>query len=196
MRLGRGVAAVERRAGAAHDVGPTGNSNQGAFMQALLRFLVAAGALCGGAAFAAEPSGCDKFKWPIDKAQAALAAAQPLAPGATLAIDAAARVKLVPFAEAKLALAPERPPKFSPSYAGAFALAAPTAAGVYTATISANGWLDLVQDGKFLKQVGFSAATDCPNVRKAVKFRLTAAPTMLQVTGVGVDEISVIVSPQ
>ena len=166
-------------------------------MQALLRFLVAAGALCGGAAYAADPSGCDKFKWPIDQAQAALAAAAgPLAPGGTVTIDAAARLKLVPFAEAKLALAPERPPKFSPSFAGAFALAAPTAAGVYTATVSANGWLDIVQDGKFLKPIGFSAATDCPNVRKAIKFRLAATAATLQLTGVGAEEISVIVSPE
>ena len=53
-----------------------------------------------------SPSGCDQFKWPIAHEQAALTApaAGPLAPGAALPADAGARLKLVPFAEAKLAL--------------------------------------------------------------------------------------------
>ena len=34
-----------------------------------------------GSAFAQEPVGCDKFKWPIDKERALLAAAAPVAPG-------------------------------------------------------------------------------------------------------------------
>ena len=131
-------------------------------MGARLRILFAAGLLArpapAGSWAQAAPrprrsSGCDQFKWPIAHEQAALAApaAGPLAPGATLPADAGARLKLVPFAEAKLALAPERPPKFSPSYAGAFALDAPAAAGVYKVTLSAGGWIDVVQDGKFLK---------------------------------------------
>ena len=126
-------------------------------MGARLRILLAAGLLSAGyagwllgsgVAAAAESSGCDQFKWPIAHEQAALAApaAGPLAPGATLPADAGARLKLIPFAEAKLALAPERPPKFSPSYAGAFALDAPAAAGVYKVTLSAGGWIDVVQD--------------------------------------------------
>jgi hypothetical protein len=157
----------------------------------------AVGLLGSGCAAAAAPSGCDQFKWPIAHEQAALAApaAGPLAPGAALAVDSGARLKLVPFAEAKLALPPERPPKFSPSYAGAFALEAPAAAAVYKITLSAGGWIDVIQDGKFLKPVAFSDATGCANARKSVKFRLAAAPATLQLTGVGDPDIAVIVSP-
>jgi len=176
-------------------------------MGARLRILLAAGLLSAGyagwllgsgVAAAAESSGCDQFKWPIAHEQAALAApaAGPLAPGATLPADAGARLKLIPFAEAKLALAPERPPKFSPSYAGAFALDAPAAAGVYKVTLSAGGWIDLVQDGKFLKAINFSDATGCANARKSVKFRLAAEPATLQLTGVGAPDVSIIVSPE
>ena len=176
-------------------------------MGARLRILLAAGLLSAGyagwllgsgVAAAAESSGCDQFKWPIAHEQAALAAPAtgPLAPGATLPADAGARLKLTPFAEAKLALAPERPPKFSPSYAGAFALDAPAAAGVYKVTLSAGGWIDVVQDGKFLKAVAFSEATGCANARKSVKFRIAAEPATLQLTGVGDPDIAVVVSPE
>jgi hypothetical protein len=169
-------------------------------MWATLRILSAAGLSAGllGSGCAAAASGCDQFKWPIAHEQAALAApaAGPLAPGATLPADAGARLKLVPFAEAKLTIAPERPPKFSPSYAGAFALDAPAAAGVYKVTLSAGGWIDLVQDGKSLKAVNFSDATGCANARKSVKFRLAAEPATLQLTGVGAPDVSIIVSPE
>ena len=93
-------------------------------------------------------------------------------------------------------VAPERPPKFSPSYAGAFALDAPAAPAVYKVTLSAGAWIDVVQDGKFLKPIAFSEATGCANARKSVKFRLAAAPTTLQLTGVGDPDISIVVSPE
>jgi len=158
----------------------------------------AAGLLGSGCAAAAEASGCGQFKWPIAHEQAALAApaAGPLAPGATLPADAGARLRLVPFAEAKLALAPERPPKFSPSYAGAFSLEAPAAPAVYKVTLSAEGWIDVIQDGKFLKAINFSGATGCANARKSVKFRIAAEPATLQLTDVGDPDIAVIVSPE
>ena len=171
-----------------------------------LRILFGSGLLAGlavarwgaGSVEAAEASGCDQFKWPIAHEQAALAApaAGPFAPGATLPANSGARLKLVPFAEAKLALAPERPPKFSPSYAGAFAFEAPAAAADYKVTLSAGGWIDVIQDGKFLKPVAFSDATGCANARKSVKFRFAAEPATLQLSGVGDSDIAIIVSPE
>jgi hypothetical protein len=173
----------------------------------MLRALLAAGLLAAGpvgglpgsgSAAAAAPSGCDQFKWPIAHEQAALAApaAEPLASGAKLPADSGARLKLAPFAEAKLALAPERPPKFSLSYAGAFALDAPSAPGVYKVTLSAGGWIDVIQKGKFLRPVAFSEAAGSANARKSVKFRLAAEPATLQLTGVGNPDIAIVVSPE
>ena len=116
--------------------------------------------------------------------------AEPLASGAKLPADSGARLKLVPFAEAKLALAPERPPKFSPSDAGVFALDAPSAPGVCKVTLTAGGWIDVIQNGKF------SEAAGCANARKSVKFRLAAEPATLQLTGVGDPDIAIVVSPE
>ena len=189
--------------GASGDPTAPGEEAMGASLRVLLAvgFLgasSAAGLLSLGCAAAAAPSGCDQFKWPIAHEQAALAApaAGPLEFGATLKADAGTQLKLAPFAEAKLALAPERPPKFSPSFAGAYSLDAPATPAVYKVTLSAGAWVDVVQDGKFLKPVAFSEATGCANARKSIKFRLAAAPTTLQLTGVGDPDIAIIVSPE
>ena len=163
-------------------------------MRAMVSIVVAAVLLNAGEALAVDASGCDQFA----KVNAALAApaADPVPAGAALPGGTAARLKLVAFAEAKLALAPERPPKFSPSYAGAFALDAPASSGVFKVALSSTGWIDLIQDGKFLKPVHFSDAAGCPPLRKVVEFRLAPAPATLQVTGVGRDEVSIVVSPE
>ncbi|HYA74037.1 MAG TPA: hypothetical protein VEF36_12860 [Roseiarcus sp.] len=147
---------------------------------------------------AAEPSGCDKFKWPIAHEQSALSASQArrLEAGAVLAFDAAASVHLAPLAEAKLEMPPERAPKASPSYAGAFKLNAPGAAGTYKVSLSGEGWIDVVQDGRLVKPVAFSGALDCPGLRKSVKFPLEAKPLTIQLSDVKSADISLIVSPE
>ncbi len=64
---------------------------------------------------AAEPSGCDKFKWPIERERAALTAPDrtKLASGNELAAIPASGITLalVPAPDAKLPMPPERVPK-------------------------------------------------------------------------------------
>ena len=71
-----------------------------------------------------------------------------------------------------------------------YSRAAPKA-GLYTVSLSAGGWVDLVQDGHFLKPKAFSGATDCDGIRKTMKYELSASPFVLQVSGtrrdVGLD---------
>ena len=118
--------------------------------------------LCLGAApaFAAEePSGCDKFKWPIER---------------------------------------ERAPKEGTFAGFASVKAAPKAApkaGLYTVSLSSGGWLDVVQDGHFLKPVAFSGATDCDGIRKTVKYELSASPFVRQVSGTRENAISIAILP-
>jgi hypothetical protein len=164
----------------------------------MLRLIVAAGLLAPLCASPATADGCDDFKWPIAEEQAALAAPDipKLDLNEALTYGAPARLQLVPFAKARLVLAPERAPKFSPSYAGAFMLDAPPAGGTYKITLSGAGWIDVVQDGKFVKPTAFGDTKDCAGVRKSVKFPLAAAPATLQLSGVGDPEVSVIVTPE
>ena len=163
-----------------------------------LRLFLIAGLLSPALAQAAEPGGCDKFKWPIAHEQSALSAPQTtrLEAGAVLAFDAAASVHLAPLAEAKLEMPPERAPKASSSYAGAIKLNAPGAAGTYKVSLSGEGWIDVVQDGRLVKAVASSGALDCPGLRKSVKFPLEAKPLTIQLSDVKTPDISLIVTPE
>jgi hypothetical protein len=150
-------------------------------------------------AFAAEePSGCDKFKWPIEHERAALTAPdraklvsgseQPALPatGITLA--------LVPPADAKLPVPPERAPKDG-TFAGFTSFKTGPKAGFYTISLSAGAWIDVVQDGHFLKPKAFSGATDCDGIRKTMKYQLSASPFVMQVSGSKDNSISVAILP-
>jgi hypothetical protein len=71
----------------------------------------------------------------------------------------------------------------------------PPKAGLYTISLSAGGWLDVMQDGHFLKPKGFSGATDCEGIRKTMKYEISASPFVLQVSGTKEDSVSIAVLP-
>jgi hypothetical protein len=122
--------------------------------------LIVALALLGSApAWAAEPSGCDKFKWPIDRERAALTAPDraKLASGAELPGLAGVTLGLTPPAEAKLPSPPERKPKDG-TFAGFVSFKAPHKPGAYTISLSDAVWIDVVQDDGFLKPMEVSGA--------------------------------------
>jgi len=85
-----------------------------------------------GSAFAQEPIGCDKFKWPLDKERATLNGTdlpKVVSGGSvTFPIPFATIVALLPFADAKLPAPPERAPKSPDSFAGFFQAPAPAQA--------------------------------------------------------------------
>ncbi|VIO67049.1 hypothetical protein [Bradyrhizobium ivorense] len=150
-------------------------------------------------AFAAEePSGCDKFKWPIDHARAALTAPDRtrLASGSEQAAlpSTAITLALVAPADAKLPTPPERAPKEG-TFAGFTRFKSAPKAGLYTISLSAGAWIDVVQDGHVLKPKAFSGATDCDGIRKTVKFELAASPFVLQVSGARENALSVVIQP-
>ena len=152
---------------------------------------------------AEEPSGCDKFKWPIDRERAALTAtATKVASGASIEpTGTAVRLALGPQADAKLPSPPERLPKAPDTItnrsAGYVQVTKIPAAGTYTVALSAGAWLDAIQDGKALKPTAFSGATDCAGIRKVVKFDLQPGPLLLQVSSVvGSDIVLTVLPPQ
>jgi hypothetical protein len=150
-------------------------------------------------AFAAEePSGCDKFKWSIDHARAALTAPDRtrLASGSEQAAlpSTAITLALVAPADAKLPSPPDRAPKDG-TFAGFTSFKAAPKAGLYTVSLSAGAWVDLVQDGHFLKPKAFSGATDCDGIRKTMKYDLAASPFVLQVSGAKDNSLSIAIQP-
>jgi len=147
---------------------------------------------------AEEPSGCDKFKWNIDHARAALTAPDrmKLNSGSELAALPATGVTLalVAPADAKLPTPPERAPKDG-TFAGFTKFTSAPKAGSYTISLSNGAWIDVVQDGHFLKPAAFSGATDCDGIRKTVKLDLSASPFVLQISGARENSLSIAILP-
>ena len=147
---------------------------------------------------AEEPSGCDKFKWGIERERAGLTAPDrlKLASGAELAALPAQAVILAlrSAAEAKLPMPPERAPKEG-TFAGFASIKTAPKAGLYSISLSSGGWVDVVQDGHFLKPKAFSGATDCDGIRKTMKYELSASPCVVQVSGTKEDSVSIAVLP-
>ena len=159
----------------------------------VLTFLAALSLSATSALAAEEPSGCDKFKWPIERERAALTAPEraKLASGSeqTALPSSAITLGLVVPGEARLPTPPERAPKDG-TFAGFTSIKAPKA-GLYTISLSAGAWVDVVQDGHFLKPVAFSGATDCDGIRKTIKYELSGQPVVVQVSGAKENSLSI-----
>src|ERR1700743_1043523 len=150
-------------------------------------------------AFAAEePSGCDKFKWPIEHERALLTAPDrvKLASGAELSAIPVTGMTMTlgAPAEAKLPTPPERAPKDG-TFAGFASFKAAPRPGIYTISLSAGAWIDVVQDGHDLKPKGFSGATDCDGIRKTMKYDISVRPFVLQISGARDNAVSVAILP-
>jgi hypothetical protein len=147
---------------------------------------------------AEEPSGCDKFKWPIERERAALTAPDraKLASGSEQAALPLSGITLalVAPADAGLPMPPERAPREG-TFAGFTSFKTAPKAGLYTISLSAGGWVDVVQDGHSLKPRAFSGATDCDGIRKTMKYELSASPFVLQISGSRENAVSIAILP-
>jgi len=160
--------------------------------------LVVVSCAMAGSAFAQEPVGCDKFKWPLDKERATLNGTDlpKIASGTsvTFPIPFGTIIALVPFADAKLPTPPERAPKSPDTFAGFFQAPAPKQPGSYKITLSAEGWIDVTQSDNTVKSAAFSGALGCEGIRKSVKFDLAAAPFTVELSAVKADSIRLAIS--
>lgn len=141
-------------------------------------------------------SGCEAFKWPLERERAAFASEglEKLAAGAARPAfaDQAFALQLAPAAEVSYPLAPARKPKGDgPHYGGVVTFGAPGKPGEYQLTLSGEGWIDLVQNGAAVKSTGHTGARDCPGLRKSVRFAVEAAPVTLQISGAPAASVNV-----
>jgi hypothetical protein len=149
-------------------------------------------------AWAAEPGGRDKFKWPVERERAALTSPDRVrfvsgielgalpSTGMTLALRAPA--------EARLPSPPERAPREG-TFAGFAVFKAAPKAGLYTVSLSAGAWIDVVQDGSFLKPKATSGASGCDGIGKTMKYEISASPFVLQISGTTESSVSVAILP-
>jgi len=158
--------------------------------------------ICLGVAplLAQAPSGCDKFKWPLDKERATLTGTDlpKVASGSRInwRLPFATIVSLVPLADAKLPLAPERTPKSNASFAGFIQAPAPAKTATYKITLSSEGWIDVVQDGRRVQSLTSTGVKGCDGVRKSVKFELAAVPFTVQLSNVEANSVGLVISSE
>lgn len=157
----------------------------------VLAFIICA--LSASSAFAAEPVGCDKFKWPVDRERAAISAPDisKLQSGNDAPIAGAALFSLRPEANAALPKPPERAQK-PETFAGFINLKS-LAAGTYEIVVSDYAWIDVLQAGNYLKPMDHSGATGCDGIRKIMKFKVGAGDAVVQFSGVADNAIKFLV---
>ena len=150
-------------------------------------------------ASAQDVAPCDQFAWPVKREQALFASKelQHVASGATLDEfpDHGIALELQSHDAVPYTLPPGRPPKIANSSGGVIVISDVPKAGPYQITASAEGWLDVIQDGKALASTAFSGRRDCPGVRKSVRFDLHAGAVTIQVSDVESKLIKLAILP-
>ena len=153
----------------------------------------------GKPALAEDMSECDQFTWPVKREQALFGSKdlQHVASGATLASfpDRGIALELQPHDSVPYALPPGRQPKIANSSGGFVVVSNVPKGGQYQITTSAEGWIDVIQDGKPLASAAHSGRRDCPDVRKSVRFELQPGAVTIQVSGVDLKLVKLAILP-
>lgn len=148
-------------------------------------------------ACAAEPAGCEHFKWPVTRERALLTTSD--LPNLKSGVDAptlppfAATLSLHPAADAGLPKPSERTQK-PDTFAGYLRLGQ-IPGGIYTVSVSDSAWIDILQGGNYLKPTEVSGVTGCNGIRRTMKFNLAAGAATVQISGVAADAIKLAVVP-
>src|SRR5258707_5253750 len=142
--------------------------------------------------------GCDKFGWSMVRERAWFAATNKaaVAAGATLAPipNGAFVLQLQPDTNAAFAMPPGRKPKAEHWFGGIVRLPAVARPGIYQVSVSDEAWIDVIQDGRYARSIGSTGRSDCPGLRKSVRFELNASPFGVQLSGVTTEMIAIAVS--
>jgi hypothetical protein len=117
--------------------------------------------------------------------------------GDTLAAwpEAAMLLQLQSGSGATFAQTPERKPRHTDWFGGLVHLPAPPKPGLYQITLSADAWVDVIQDGEFVRSAGSTGRGDCPGVRKSIRLPINGSPVTLQFSDVTVPSIAVVIAP-
>jgi hypothetical protein len=147
---------------------------------------------------AQDKPACEQFGWSIKREQALFSA-----PGLGLAasgskrdsIESGVALELQPQASMAFVLPPERQPKSTDSFGGVISFANVPKAGLYQITLSAEAWIDVIQDGQALKSTAHSGKRGCADVRKSVRFVLQPGALTIQLSGAAEKTVKLAVLP-
>src|SRR5262245_23742484 len=165
-------------------------SRIGFFCAALVTLLDPAGA---------AQDGCEKFAWSLAREREWFAASDKASVSAGESLPAipkgAFSVRLLPGSEASFALPPERKPRSDRWFGGIIRMPALTQGGIYQVTLSDDAWIDVVQDGRYAGSVGNTGRSDCPGLRKSVRFDIGPASFIVQLSAAATNAIIIAITP-
>ncbi len=104
-------------------------------------------------------------------------------------------MELQPNATVPFVIPPAREPKTADSYGGVVTVSNLPKAGAYQVTLSAEAWIDAVQDGKAVPSAAHTGKRDCADIRKSVHFELQPGRVTIQVSGAAATSIKLAVLP-
>lgn len=152
-----------------------------------------------GPAWAQDNSACATFKWPlaVEKSWFEAGDLPNVASGTERAelAEGALTVTLKPATEVAFTLPPEGKPKPDKPMGALLTFARVAKPGRYQVTLSDEAWIDIVQDGAYRPSLEFSGVHGCPGLRKSVRFELSEAPLMLQLSSASAQRIKVAIRP-
>lgn len=145
---------------------------------------------CTSFAVAAD-TGCDAFKWPVAREQALFPAAPAAQSGVALTVGQAVDFSLAAVDTISFEVPPDREPAVGTFGATASVTVPPD--GELQFSLSDDAWIDVVQDGRTVKLAAFSGVKTCPGIRKSVRFKLSAGPATVQLSGAKKPDLKVAV---
>jgi hypothetical protein len=145
--------------------------------------------LAATTASAAE-DGCGRFAWPLNRERELFAEGffADVESESALPKDGAFSMLLQPVASVVYMVPPER--GRDDGYGGVVTLEW-IAAGRYQVTLSADAWIDAVQNDKRLPILASTSREDCPGIRQSVQFEIKSVPLTLQFGGALVRRLNV-----
>jgi hypothetical protein len=138
----------------------------------------------------AADDGCGRFAWPLNRERELFAEGffADVESESALPKDGAFSMLLQPVASVIYIVPPER--GRDGGYGGVVTLEW-IAAGRYQVTLSADAWIDAVQNDKRLPILASTSRDDCPGIRQSVQFEIGSVPLTLQFGGALVRRLNV-----
>ncbi len=150
-------------------------------------------------AMAQDKPPCDQFDWSVKRELALLKDTdlETVLSGATIASlpSQGVALELMPHAAVEYVQAPGRAPKSEGSFGGVLQVLNVDKAGAYNVTLSGEGWIDIIQNGKAVASIAHTGKKDCETLRKSVRFEFQTGPAAIQISGVAATQIKLAVLP-
>jgi hypothetical protein len=145
---------------------------------------------------AQDKPACEQFDWSIKREQSlfgALALSHAASGSKLESVGGGIALDLQPQASVAFVLPPERQPKSPDSFGGVVTFANVPKAGLYQVTLSAESWIDVIQDGQAVKSAAHSGKRGCADVRKSVRFELKPGALTIQLSGTAAKTVNLAV---